>query len=192
VDLAEIAPFPTDSILEYRQLSPGKSLPFADNSIDAITCFDVIEHLPRQGSGSNGNVFIDTMNEFYRVLKPGGLLLAVTPCYPSAAAFTDPTHVNIITTSTHRYFSDDNWARSLSYGFTGQFRTRSAGWYPWTGSWILNSQIINTTSISEARNTNILANLKELKQGLIRMSQLLIFFVFRFTRTHFIWVLEKE
>jgi hypothetical protein len=63
----------------------------------------------------------------------------VTPCYPSAAAFTDPTHVNIITPGTHKYFSDNNFAKGLPYGFTGEFKTLSAGWYPWAASWLLNT-----------------------------------------------------
>ena len=37
------------------------------------------------------------MNEIYRVLKPGEMLLHFTPAYPSKEAFQDPTYVNIIT-----------------------------------------------------------------------------------------------
>ena len=190
-DLAKDAPFQTSEALEYRQIKPGSSLPFDDNSLDAITGFDVIEHLPRQSSGAEGNAFIETMNEFYRALKPGGILLAVTPCYPSFAAFMDPTHVNFITPGTHKYFSDNNFAKSLGYGFSGEFKTLSAGWYPWAGSWILDS----TVSGSSSFNLNNLVAEHPKRLTLLslasRLRQLVLFSVFKVARTHFIWVLEK-
>ena len=176
-DLSENAPFQTNHALDYRQIKPGASLPFDDNSLDAITGFDVIEHLPRQSSGAKGNAFIETMNEFYRVLKPGGVLLAVTPCYPSPAAFMDPTHVNFITPGTHKYFSDNNFARELGYGFHGEFRTLSAGWYPWASSWLLRSTISNNQQCSATGNS--------------WFREVLLFSSFKRARTHFIWVLEK-
>lgn len=45
-------------------------LGFADRSFDAVTSFDVIEHL------MNDDEFLD---EIYRVLKPGGFILITTP-----------------------------------------------------------------------------------------------------------------
>lgn len=45
-------------------------LPFEDNSFDAITMFDLLEHVP------DDKVAI---NEAFRVLKPGGFLLLSTP-----------------------------------------------------------------------------------------------------------------
>jgi SAM-dependent methyltransferase len=190
-DLSREPSFTISSHLDYRQITPGQNIPFADSSLDGITGFDVIEHLPRQSSGAEGNVFIETMNEFYRVLRPGGILLAVTPCYPSAAAFTDPTHVNTITPGTHKYFSDDNFAKGLSYGFTGEFKTLSAGWYPWTGSWLLNSTVSflgpNDFAGESERNKPI----GKIKRFLSRGQQLLFFVLFPKFRTHYIWVLEK-
>ena len=191
VDLSNTAPFEENANLEYKQITPGENLPFEANSLDAITGFDVIEHLPRQSSGAKGNAFIETMNEFYRTLKPGGILLAVTPCYPSPAAFMDPTHVNIITPGTHKYFSDDNFAKSLSYGFTGEFRTLSAGWYPWAGSWILSSTI-HPAMQNDTKLNKLLARLRVLRLPFLRrIVQLVTFVVFKRVRTHFIWVLEK-
>lgn len=50
----------------------GEALPFAGDSFDAVLCYDVIEHVqdPRK-----------TLAEVYRVLKAGGLFLAVFPPY---------------------------------------------------------------------------------------------------------------
>ena len=67
------------------------------------------------------------MDEIWRVLAPGGLLYAVTPAYPHAEAFQDPTHVNIITDHTHDYFCG---AKPLArmYGFGGRFEMRRLEW----------------------------------------------------------------
>ena len=62
-----------------------------------------------------------------RALKPGGLLYAQTPAYPNSAAFTDPTHVNIITESTHEYFTRPRLT-ARQYGFKGDFAVRRIIW----------------------------------------------------------------
>lgn len=51
VDLSQNPPFEVSNGLDYRQINAGEKLPFPDNSVDVITSFDVLEHLPRQGAG---------------------------------------------------------------------------------------------------------------------------------------------
>jgi len=50
----------------------GHSLPLADCSVDLLSALDVIEHLDDD---------IRALNEFQRVLRPGGLLLVTVPAY---------------------------------------------------------------------------------------------------------------
>ncbi len=51
-----------------------RSLPFEDASFDIVTAMDIVEHIDRDK---------DAMSEIYRVLKPGGRLLATVPAYMS-------------------------------------------------------------------------------------------------------------
>jgi SAM-dependent methyltransferase len=108
-------------------------LPFDDAHFDFCSAFDVIEHIPRHGGAyPNRNPFIFLMSEIWRVLKPRGRFYAQTPAYPFPTAFSDPTHVNVITPDTIRYFAteqtgdgvriaDDRLELGRRYGFTGEF-----------------------------------------------------------------------
>src|ERR1700760_829611 len=57
--------------VEFRVVDASRQLPFAAARFDVITCIDAINHLPERGG---------ILNEWKRLLKPGGRLL-----------FTDPT-----------------------------------------------------------------------------------------------------
>jgi hypothetical protein len=72
------------------------------------------------------------MNEIWRVLRPRGQFYAETPAYPFPTAFSDPTHVNVITPDTVRYFAserlgdgtlmaDNRIELCRRYGFKGKF-----------------------------------------------------------------------
>lgn len=99
-------------------------LPFPDNMFDSVSAYDFIEHVPRILTGTDGALvypFITLMNEIHRILRPGGRLFALTPCYPSKQAFQDPTHVNFLTVDTHEYFCGEKPLGRM-YGFQGQFK----------------------------------------------------------------------
>ena len=100
-----------------------EGIPLDSDTVDVVTAFDFIEHVPRLlYIPQRINPFIQLMNEIDRVLRPGGLFFQSTPCYPHAAAFQDPTHVNIITTKTFvNYFSSADGHRCLGrmYGYVG-------------------------------------------------------------------------
>ena len=107
-------------------------IPYPDDHFDFVSAFDFIEHVPRiLYRPHRENPFVRLMNEIYRVLKiseQGGVFLSFTPAFPHAAAFQDPTHVNIITDQTFpRYFDHQN-RLAASYGFTGGFRILKQEW----------------------------------------------------------------
>jgi len=50
----------------------GSQLPFKDGSFGTVTALDVIEHVPND---------LGILQEMYRVVRPGGLLLVTVPAY---------------------------------------------------------------------------------------------------------------
>lgn len=68
-------------------------LPFPDSSIESIITHHCLEHIDAG--------FIRLMDECYRVLKPGGFMRIIVPCFPSYAAVQDPDH--------KRYFMEGVW-----------------------------------------------------------------------------------
>ena len=52
-------------------LGSATNLPFANDSIDAVMCLDLIEHLDDESA---------LLNEVFRVLKSNGKLILTTPC----------------------------------------------------------------------------------------------------------------
>ncbi|HYZ86214.1 MAG TPA: class I SAM-dependent methyltransferase [Bryobacteraceae bacterium] len=73
--------------------------PFRDGSFDQVRAVHVIEHV--------GDV-IRTMEEFHRLLRPGGIVYIATPHYTDFSSFCDPTHRWHLNSYSLRYFGSDN------------------------------------------------------------------------------------
>lgn len=120
----DINDFPEEDIFKADLVLD--KIPFQDNFFDHISAFDLIEHIPRiiYIGRERKEPFIGLMNEIYRVLKPGGIFLSHTPMVPFDDAFSDPTHVNYISTETFKYFCRDKngFIYSKIYGFNGCFK----------------------------------------------------------------------
>lgn len=128
----DIAPGTVASGVEVRRANLAvEPIPFEDDRFDSVSAFDFLEHVPRVLATADGRgtrfPFIDLMNEISRVLRPGGLFYALTPAYPAVEAFSDPTHVNVLTLKSHVYFTGDAPLGRM-YGFRGHFRLRRAQW----------------------------------------------------------------
>jgi SAM-dependent methyltransferase len=127
----DIRPLQASDTFDYRIANLSlQPIPWADDSFGSVSAFDFIEHMPRVLGDDRGGTrfpFIEVMNEVWRVLAPGGLFYALTPAYPHAAAFTDPTHVNIITAKTHEYFCGESPLGRI-YGFRGRFDAQRVHW----------------------------------------------------------------
>jgi SAM-dependent methyltransferase len=106
-----------------------EAIPFGDSSFDYVTAHDFLEHIPRViYVPERRNAFVEVMNEIWRVLREGGQFLSVTPAFPHAPAFRDPTHVNIITEETFTLYFDNANCLARMYGFRGKFRIEQQQW----------------------------------------------------------------
>lgn len=123
VDIGEVA-VPMERVQIAKANLSIEPIPFPDDHFASVSAYDFLEHVPRVLPTTDGLStrfpFIELMNEIWRVLAPGGLLYAVTPAFPHAAAFQDPTHVNIITGETHEYFTAPRLLGRM-YGYHGTF-----------------------------------------------------------------------
>lgn len=73
--------------------------PLPDDCVNMATASHVLEHIdPHKG------VFINVMNEIWRVLKVGGQFAFVVPYAESHGMYQDPTHCNFINETTMSYF----------------------------------------------------------------------------------------
>jgi SAM-dependent methyltransferase len=85
--------------------------PFKDSSFDALQAVHVIEHV---------SDVIRTMEEFHRLVRPGGEVFLVTPHYTDFSSFCDPTHRWHLNSFSLRYFGEDN----AGYGYYSSVRFR--------------------------------------------------------------------
>jgi len=76
-----------------------EALPFEDNSVDEIACYQTLEHMED---------LIFVMNEMWRVLKPEGVLKGKVPREGGRGSLADPTHKRIFITDTFDYFTGVN------------------------------------------------------------------------------------
>jgi SAM-dependent methyltransferase len=101
--------------------------PFADGSFDRIRAIHVIEHVAD---------VIRAMEEFHRLLRPGGRVLIVTPHYTDFSSFCDPTHRWHLNSFSFRYFGEDH--AGFGYYTTVRFReikihVRLLAFWRWLG-----------------------------------------------------------
>lgn len=93
-------------------LDVTRGLPFNDGSVDEVRAVDFLEHIPV------GKV-VPLIEEIYRVLKPGGMFISITPSTDGRGAFQDPTHVSFWNINSWLYYMDDAY-RKL-YGIKAKF-----------------------------------------------------------------------
>lgn len=118
---------PADVIADLRE-----AWPWPDSSADFVLAQDIFEHLPDKRF---------TMNELYRVLKPGGKAQVIVPhAAEGSGGFQDPTHCSWWTANDFEYYEKGNFARerfraNTSYGVRADFRILSLRKTTYQGRW---------------------------------------------------------
>lgn len=98
----------------------AETLPFTDQSLDAFTVQHVIEHL---------HPYEQAVSEWFRVLKPGGILLVLTPNdqFSDPSVFQDESHVHI--------FNQKDLCRVMQQSGFSMIDRRSLG-LPWFRNYV--------------------------------------------------------
>jgi SAM-dependent methyltransferase len=87
-----------------------RPLPFDDDQFDEIHAYDVLEHLGQQG---DWRTFFAEWNEWYRILKPDGVLCGISPRWDSPWLFGDPGHTRFIGTESFVYLDQSAYAQQV-------------------------------------------------------------------------------
>ncbi|MFJ9805731.1 glycosyltransferase [Streptomyces wuyuanensis] len=78
---------------------PGR-LDLPDDSVGVLRAVDFLEHVPAK---------VPLINELYRLLAPGGMLLTMTPSSDGRGAYQDPTHVAFYNENSFWYYTDNQY-----------------------------------------------------------------------------------
>ena len=110
---------PADVIADLTQ-----PWPWVDSSVAEVVAYDVFEHLPDKRQ---------TMNELWRVLRPGGVARIQVPhATDGDGGHCDPTHCSYWTTSDFEYYvkglpERERFRGSRYYGVRADFEVLGIG-----------------------------------------------------------------
>ncbi|MBD1913918.1 glycosyltransferase [Leptolyngbya sp. FACHB-8] len=93
----------------------NRRFPFADNSVEVVKAYDVVEHLPDR---------LHTMNEIWRICQHDAIVDIRVPSTDGRGAFQDPTHVSFWNINSFKYYCVEYppyWNLCQNYGFRGAF-----------------------------------------------------------------------
>ncbi|MFJ3233532.1 glycosyltransferase [Streptomyces sp. NPDC086787] len=110
---------PGDGVDIVAALPERLDLP--DDSVGLVRAVDFLEYVPDK---------VPLINELYRLLAPGGMLLTMTPSSDGRGAHQDPSHSAYYNENSFWYYTDDNY-RSYVPEIEARFQSsRLVTYYP--------------------------------------------------------------
>jgi predicted SAM-dependent methyltransferase len=104
--------------------------PVEADSFDEVHAYEVLEHLGTQG---NARSFFAHFGEIYRVLKPGGMLMATVPAWDDVWAWADPSHRRVISQGTLMFLDQTEYVHQVGKTAMTDFR------WLWSGDFELTA-----------------------------------------------------
>ncbi|MBV9119289.1 MAG: class I SAM-dependent methyltransferase [Chloroflexi bacterium] len=85
-------------------------LPFEDDSFNEMHAYEVLEHIGAQG---DYKTFFAQFSEFWRILRPGGLLCGTSPAVGSPWVWGDPGHTRLISSESFVFLDQTEYTRQV-------------------------------------------------------------------------------
>lgn len=85
-------------------------LPIASDTFDEIHAYDVMEHVGQQG---DWRFFFNQWADLWRILKPDGLFLGVSPHWSSPWAWGDPGHTRVVAPENMVYLDQNEYKKQV-------------------------------------------------------------------------------
>jgi SAM-dependent methyltransferase len=97
-----------------------RPLPFEDETFDEIHAYEVLEHLGQQG---DWRTWFAEWNEWYRILKPGGVICGTSPWWQSVWAWADPGHTRVLSPEALCFLNQPEYTKQVGDTAMSDYRT---------------------------------------------------------------------
>ena len=94
-------------------------LPFDDNTFNEIHAYEVLEHTGMQG---DWHFFFAQWEDFWRILKPGGIFAGTCPAWNSKWAWGDPSHKRVISHESLGFLVQPEYEKQVGKTAMSDFR----------------------------------------------------------------------
>ncbi len=94
-------------------------LPFAEHSFDEIHAYHVLEH---QGAQGDFRFFFAQWEEFWRILRPGGVFCGIVPTVQSEWAWGDPGHRRVLPQAIFTFLDQTEYTRQVGVTAFADYR----------------------------------------------------------------------